>query len=700
MADENYRGAERVLATSFFSQGTGERVMSADRFINGSLHWFGEEGFETRSAWDKGKRLAQCIQIHKTLLVLDGLEPLQEGGIVDAGKVKDPALFVLLRELAKNNQGLCIITTQQALGGFGKQQEHIKTRNLEQISDEAATYILRSENISGSEAALRQTVRSFGNHALAINLLSTYLYAFPGHTVEMAAQIPDLPKVTVENGKHPRRVMAALEKMFEEKGSGEAVQLLRLLGLFDRPVSEDLFHRLDKFQNLPTAFRELRRYKLLYEENKHAPDEVDCHPLIREHYGEMMQREHPTTWQQCHATLYEYYKALPEKELPDTLEEMEPLFLAVAYGCRAGLYYETLYEVLWKRIRRKNEHYTYYKLGAFGSDLTALSWFFVRLWDKPAATLPKKEKATFLSWAGYGLRALGRLTEAEQPMKAAMELHSKIGNWKEVALNASNLSELYLDAGQVGSAVHYGADSVMYADWSKDVLQSELNRAIHSDALHQAGQLEEAVCLFAEAERIAKKRGYAYLHGIFSYKYCDLLFGFSKFEEIIERTKTSINLEKKGWMQLIDIALNRLVLGKAYHHLSQTHPTEAHRQHATRYLDEAVTGLRKAGVQGMLNLGLLARAVWHRHQQDWRAAESDLDEVLDIAEPSGMKLHLTDYHLEMARLCLAMKPPNPQRGSLDDAREHLEKAAQLVEETGYHRRDGEVRVLREQLGMG
>jgi hypothetical protein len=48
-----------------------------------------------------------------------------------------------------------------------------------------------------------------------------------------------------------------------------------------------------------------------------------------------------------------------------------------------------------------------------------------------------------------------------------------------------------------------------------------------------------------------------------------------------------------------------------------------------------------------------------------------------------MRLHLTDYHLETARLRLAQSRPN-------DARPHIAEAARLIAETGYHRRDREL----------
>ena len=109
---DNYRGAEKVFAWSFYSQGTKERVTSADMFINMALEWFGDADPKQGSPWDKGKRLARLINKHKTLLILDGLEPLQTAEKVEKGKIKDPALATLVTELAKNNKGLCLITTR------------------------------------------------------------------------------------------------------------------------------------------------------------------------------------------------------------------------------------------------------------------------------------------------------------------------------------------------------------------------------------------------------------------------------------------------------------------------------------------------------------------------------------------------------------------------------------------------------------
>jgi hypothetical protein len=71
-------GAERYFDWSFYSQGTGEsRQTSADLFINEALLFFGDPDPTVGSPWERGERLAKLIRQHRTLLVIDGIEPLQ-----------------------------------------------------------------------------------------------------------------------------------------------------------------------------------------------------------------------------------------------------------------------------------------------------------------------------------------------------------------------------------------------------------------------------------------------------------------------------------------------------------------------------------------------------------------------------------------------------------------------------------------------
>ena len=111
MCDDQYRGAERVYGWSFYSQGASEKKqVSTDLFIASALEWFGDPDPNKGTPWEKGERLADLIKKKRTLLILDGLEPLQNPPGEKQGRIRDPALKCLLRELARHNSGLCIVT--------------------------------------------------------------------------------------------------------------------------------------------------------------------------------------------------------------------------------------------------------------------------------------------------------------------------------------------------------------------------------------------------------------------------------------------------------------------------------------------------------------------------------------------------------------------------------------------------------------
>jgi hypothetical protein len=107
-------------------------------------------------------------------------------------------------------------------------------------------------------------------------------------------------------------------------------------------------------------------------------------------------------------------------------------------------------------------------------------------------------------------------------------------------------------------------------------------------------------------------------------------------------------------------------------------------------LQRAVGGLRQAEQLYYLPRGLLARAALYRLTGAYTQAQRDLDEVLRITTRGSMRLHESDCHLESARLALAT-------GDRASARKAWETAKALIEEMGYHRRDGEVKEIEQQL---
>jgi tetratricopeptide (TPR) repeat protein len=304
-------------------------------------------------------------------------------------------------------------------------------------------------------------------------------------------------------------------------------------------------------------------------------------------------------------------------------------------------------------------------------------------------------------------------------MQVALEARIAQEAWENAAINAANLSELSVTFGEVAQALAYAQQAVELADRSDDPGQRIMNRANLADVLHQADRLAEAKATFAEAEAIQKEDQPEdlFLYSLQGFQYCDLLLSQGQFQAVQQRASQTLE-ENRSWYSLISIGLDTLSLGRAYlaEVVSTLSPTlqssnlsPSLLQQAHQYLNQAVAGLRRSGNQDEVPRGLLARAELYRWQGAWGKAQADLEEAMDLATRSGMRLFECDAHLGWARLLEAQGSredkggdPHPGAGEaaegwLAQARWHVAEAKRLVAETGYHRRDGEVAELEERL---
>ncbi|HUT93563.1 MAG TPA: TIR domain-containing protein [Thermoguttaceae bacterium] len=709
IAKEDYRGAGRVYGWSAYSQGSKERVTSADQFIDEALRFFGDDRPPGESIETRAVRLAELVRRERTLLVLDGIESLQYPPGPGEGHIKDPGLRTLVRELAAQNPGLCVITTRVRVSDLaGFETSTCPRIDLELLDPPDGARLLASLGVQGPEDELRAASEAFGGHALALTLLGTFLRDACGGDVRRRGEIGPLEH-EIQHGGHARRVMDSYETWL---GDGPERQILRMLGLFDRPAEPGALRALrreppiagltDRIAGLDQqgwqeALVRLRHARLVLEPDDCDRQALDAHPLVREHFGEKLREEDGAAWRAGHDRLFEYYRGEGcTKELPDTLEEMAPLFAAVQHGCAAGRHQEALEEVFWARIRRREQSYSPKKLGAFGPDLAALSGFFDPPWNTPVAALSDADKGFVLAVAGFDLRALGRLAEAVEPMQAGLDAPVAQESWVNAATSAGNLSELHLTLGGVAEAIAFAERSVQYADRTEDAFERLKQRAKLGDALHHAGRVGEAEERFREAEAIQKddQPKYPLLCSVAAHRYCDLLLTRGRHDEVLARaTQTLEWVTAQNW--LLDIGLDHVSLARAALLAAQSGRNEAVDQ-ARSHAQAAVDTLRQAGQQDEVARGLLGRAEVHRFTGERDAAGRDLAEAMAIAtrDPAGhMKLHETDCHLGFARLALDERKP-------DVARQHLAAAEALIRETGYGRREPELAELKEAVGPG
>jgi hypothetical protein len=377
MAAEHYRSAELVFGWSFYRQGTGGRASSADEFLDAALSWFGDPDPRLGTAWEKGERLAKLIAHRRTLLILDGLEPLQNPRGAQEGRLRDPSLQALLRGLATFINGLCVITTRVPVADLVDHERRSVLRyDLEQLSSEAGAQLLRALSVIGDEEKLRSASDEFGGHCLALTLLGSYLTDAHNGDIRCRNEISERLGHDKRQGFHARKVMESYQNWL---GEGPELSVLRVLGLFDRPADEKALEALLKPPAIrglteslvdlnPTEWRailgRLRRARLLAAEDPYNPGHLDTHPLVREYFGEQLQSQRTEAWKECNKRLYEYYRALAP-QLPDSFREMEPLFLAVMCACNVGLLHDALNEVYLPRIQRGNKSFAATQLKAF-----------------------------------------------------------------------------------------------------------------------------------------------------------------------------------------------------------------------------------------------------------------------------------------------------------------------------------------------
>src|ERR1700720_2774234 len=249
MAAKHYRSADLVFGWSFYRQGSSGGTSSADEFLDAALHWFGDPDPRIGTAWEKGERLAKLIAHRRTLLVLDGLEPLQNPPGPQEGRLREPSLQALLRKLAAFNKGLCVITTRLPIADIADHEGGSALRHdLEQLSSDAGAKLLRALGVKGHEAELQDASDEFAGHCLALTLLGSYLTDAYNGDIRRRKEVSEQLGHDVRQGVHARNVMESYQTWF---GDGPELSVLRILGLFDRPADEKALGTLLKPPAIP-----------------------------------------------------------------------------------------------------------------------------------------------------------------------------------------------------------------------------------------------------------------------------------------------------------------------------------------------------------------------------------------------------------------------------------------------------------------
>lgn len=682
----------------------GENEMSGDEFLIEALRFFGEENPLRGSLIERGERLAGLVAKAGALIILDGVDAMIDPLAAPAFVVRDPAAGAFLDELAHSTTGAAIVTSRRPIGEPGRAGA-IREVHLGALSDEDAAGLLKRMGVQGPESELWRAAHAVGGGALAVRLLGALLIETAGGAASAVGMLPPLSRSDWISGDEgvaqARRVLRVLIDHLA-RTEPAYVEILGILSLFDRPATRaeidvvrwepvlgGLTDRVATLDELEWDRRILQLQRLRMISPRDGA--LDAHAFVRELVSNRIRQESPEAFRAAHGRLYEHFRDT-SKQHPETRKDLEPLYRAIVHGCKASRYEEAFREVYYQRIHRE-KGFGVMNLGAWSADLAAIRGFFAEMWTRPVDGLGDNLSSAVLNTAGLNLRAMGRIQDADAPLRAALQSRMRTASWANAAAVADNLSGLQLALGNLTQAVHDAEESVLFADRSGDAFRRADSRTTLAEAYNESGRREEATRLFIEAERIQAELQPKnhWLYSLRGYRYCDLLLDRGDTADVLQRAAHALGLARQN-LGPLSIAVAHLTLGRAHLlrlrslPISRTNQRKKTAASARFQLDKAFTVLREAGVLDFIPRGLLARAAFFREIGEYPLAHRDLDETLRITTRCGLRLFEADAHLERARLFLAEQ-------KLDEARAELALGKKLVEETGYGRRTGEVAEL-------
>jgi transcriptional regulator with XRE-family HTH domain len=696
MQQQDYQAVNRILAWSFYSQGTKETLVSADPFVTAALDWLGADPAHSLSAAQKGHRLAELIKKSSLLLVLDGMEPLQYpvGAPEVGGQFTDESIRALLTDLARPDwTGLCLITTRVPLtdlSAFGQAADpgagppSFVELNLENLNEWDGADLL--QNLIGEHtpyAECRRTVREVDGHALAVTLLGHYLMDVHGGDLAGRFGLAGLT-VDAREGGHARRIMTSYAGWLKQYGRSAELAILLLIGLFDRPAPPQALKvllsdpRMAPFTRMfrrpgsdvwDDAVGALREMGLVNREVAELPGTLDAHPLVREHFRDQIQREYPDLWLKGNQTLYDYYRnAAPPQ--PDDPAGMSLLYAAVTHGCAAGLHQQVYDEVLLPRVwRDRRTNYSTRRLGMTGSDLVALSnYFHSRQWTHlRTPSLSVRARTLILTNAGVRLRQLGRLADAQRSFGAVVrEIDSRATAGAEELEDASYAAaqncELLVIAGKLttgadetDTALFNGRRSVQHADRGNDPYFRIHARSALAEVFFMVNDLAAAQSLFDEVKVIEDSHNprppFLYSQGLFRYGYYMIETGQA--EALVEMARSDPEFGRDGSKSsLLSEAIRLLILGASRRALIEAgEMSGALVSEAESLLKDATAAFQTAGYADYIVRGLLEYAHFYRiehAEQNYAAVISTLDRAGAEAKRGQMELLYTDILLQRA----------------------------------------------------
>ena len=232
-------------------------------------------------------------------------------------------------------------------------------------------------------------------------------------------------------------------------------------------------------------------------------------------------------------------------------------------------------------------------------------------------------------------------------------------------------------------------------------------------AQHQAGKQLEAKQLFEEAEKHwdSSKEKDAVLHPLNKFWHSDLIVELGqpeKAQKLIIDSAEKLDGKKRGFWEEVRLGCENYMQGRI---LMKAEGTDRNLVKARCHLNTAADHFDKLRRDDHLLRVLITRGECRLDEYDFnlvqqkppitkadaskiaedlRQIKSDLDRAYKTAKWRKLALFEVDCHLQYTRFYL---DSNKSKGNVNKAFKHYDDAKNLIRQTGYHRRDDQLKDL-------
>ncbi|MCD7789587.1 MAG: hypothetical protein LUH55_03350 [Bacteroides thetaiotaomicron] len=452
------------------------------------------------------------------------------------GVIVDGAVSTLIYTLVEHNPGLCVITSRKHIDGLNRYEGMTcKTLELGNLSDGESEKLLRKFGVKADSQSFRLIFEKYKGHALTLCLLGAYVRDnLDGRLDDTRFDLYAQDRVT---GNTANDIMRYYDSVYKDKAP---LKILRLLSVFDRAVTYSELCALlenepimDLTDDLPdprglewgAVLRSLKNAQLVMEYRIDSNICLDVHPMIREYYAAQLRNSYHASFLKINEYLAEFYFSRAE-ECTEEYKKADNYFRAVIHGCNAEKYAWSYEKIYLPKIKKYEIAHDARVLGGYGTNLDAVSGFFIRRWDCLKDGIELGMASDLYAEVSFALMCMGEIHAAIRPLEKAIETEKKLGDLKKLATYYGNLSELYLLEGRARKSRQIAYTGVQTAKLCNNIGRHNWAQMTkYANVLSQCGKPKWALAVFSNAEELQREHDESAqcLYGILAYKMHDIM---------------------------------------------------------------------------------------------------------------------------------------------------------------------------------